>query len=239
MLVVPQSGQVKFVSASGEETILLNDTTHISDQTSACGDGRHIVFRRVNRTGSVAVNLWRMDANGSNVTQLTFGQNDREPACTRDGTWVYYTDQTDRQTVKRVSIEGGKPETVVNEPVGQFDVSPDGKWIASVDVGEADHKLTIRMDPTGGGKPTLQDADPRITSAPVFAADGKSFVYVVREKGVDNLWSQTLDGKNRKALTNFSQDSIFRYGYSQDGKQIAVERGNIESDAFLFHDTSK
>src|SRR5579863_2965908 len=239
MLVVPQSGQVKFVSASGDETILLNETTHISDQTSACGDGRHIVFRRVNRTGGAAVNLWRMDSNGSNVTQLTFGQNDREPACTRDGKWVYYTDQTDRQTVKRVSIEGGKPETVVNEPVGQFDVSPDGKWIASVDVGEADHKLTIRMDPTGGGKPTLQDADPRITSTPVFASDGKSFVYVVREKGVDNLWSQTLDGKNRKALTNFNKDLIIRYGYSQDGKQIAIERGNIESDAFLFHDTSK
>jgi hypothetical protein len=32
---------------------------------------------------------------------------------------------------------------------------------------------------------------------------------------------------------------IFRYAYSQDGKQIAIERGNIESDAFLFHDAAK
>jgi len=238
-LVIPQAGQVKFVAPNGDETMLLNDTAHISDQTSSCGDGRHIVFRRVNRTAGAAVNLWRMDMNGSNVTQLTFGQNDREPSCTRDGKWVYYTDQTDRQTIKRVSTEGGKPEMVVNEPVGQFDVSPDGKWIASVDVSEADHKLSIRMDPTGGGKPTLQVADPRISSVPVFAPDGKSLVYVVKEKGVDNLWSQTLDGKNRKALTNFSKDLIFRYAFSHDGKQIAIERGNIESDAFLFHDTSK
>jgi eukaryotic-like serine/threonine-protein kinase len=238
-LIVPQAGQVKFVSANGDETMLLNDTGHISDQTNGCGDGRYIVFRRVNRTGSAGVNLWRMDANGSNVTQLTFGQNEREPSCTRDGKWVYYTDQTDRQTVKRVSIDGGKPETVVNEPVGQFDVSPDGKWIASTEVGEADHKLSIRLDPTGGGKPTLEDADPRMTSPPIFAPDGKSIVYVVREKGVDNLWSQTLNGMSRKALTNFTKDLIFRYAYSQDGKQIAIERGNIESDAFLFHDTSK
>jgi tricorn protease-like protein len=64
-------------------------------------------------------------------------------------------------------------------------------------------------------------------------------VYVVREKGVDNLWSQSLDGKNRKQLTNFAKDLILRYAYSKDGKQIAIERGNFESDAFLFRDTSK
>jgi serine/threonine protein kinase/Tol biopolymer transport system component len=238
-LIVPQAGQIKLVGANGEETPLLNDTDYISDQASACGDGRHIVFRRVNRAGTAAVHLWQMNANGSSVTQLTSGQNDREPVCTRDGKWVYYTDQTDRQTVKRVPIDGGAPQTIVNEPVGQFDLSADGKWIASVEVAEADHKLKIRLDPTAGGKPTYADADPRMSSPPLFGPDGKSIVYVAREKGVDNLWSQALDGTNRKQLTTFDKDLIFRYEYSQDGKQIAIERGNIEADAFLLRDTSK
>src|SRR5262249_37180884 len=157
-----------------------------------------IVFRRVSRTGSAAVHLWRMDSNGTNPVELTKGQNDRAPSCTRDGKWVYYTDQTDRQTVKRVPIEGGAAQTVVNEAVSQFDLSPDGKWIASTEVGEADHKLKIRMDPAAGGKPKLVEADRRMSSAPIFAPDGRSIVYVVREKGVDNLWSQSLDGTNRK-----------------------------------------
>jgi Tol biopolymer transport system component len=78
-----------------------------------------------------------------------------------------------------------------------------------------------------------------MSSAPLFGPDGKSIVYVAREKGVDNLWSQALDGSNRKQLTSFDKDLIFRYAFSQDGKQIAIERGNIESDAFLFRDTSK
>jgi serine/threonine protein kinase/Tol biopolymer transport system component len=238
-LILPQAGQIKLVGASGEETTLLNDTNYISDQTRACGDGRYIVFRRVNRAGTAAVNLWRMDANGSNVTQLTPGQNDREPVCTRDGKWVYYTDQTDHQTVKRVPIDGGAPQTIVNESVGQFDLSADGKWIASNQVNEADHKLKIRLDPTAGGKPAYADADSRMVSPPLFGPDGKSIVYVVREKGVDNLWSQALDGTNRKQLTTFDKDLIFRYEYSQDGKQIAIERGNIEADAFLLRDTSK
>jgi len=238
-LILPQAGQVKSVGANGEETMLLNDTNYISDQTSACGDGRYIVFRRVSRAGTAAVHLWRMDANGSNVTQLTSGQNDREPVCTRDGKWVYYTDQTDHQTVKRVSIDGGAAQTIVGEPVGQFDLSADGKWIASVEVGEADHKQKIRLDPAAGGKPTYADADARMSSPPLFAPDGKSIVYVAREKGVDNLWSQALDGTNRKQLTTFDKDLIFRYEYSRDGKLIAIERGNIEADAFLLRDTSK
>jgi serine/threonine protein kinase/Tol biopolymer transport system component len=238
-LILPQAGQVKSVGADGEETMLLNDTNYISDQTSACGDGRYIVFRRVSRAGTAAVHLWRMDANGSNVAQLTSGQNDREPVCTRDGKWVYYTDQTDHQTVKRVSIDGGAAQTIVSEPVGQFDLSADGKWIASVEVGEADHKLKIRLDPAAGGKPMYADADARMSSPPLFGPDGKSIVYVAREKGVDNLWSQALDGTNRKQLTRFDKDLIFRYEYSQDGKLIAIERGNIEADAFLLRDTSK
>jgi serine/threonine protein kinase len=238
-LILPQAGQLKMATTAGNETVLLNDTSHISDQASACADGRYIVFRRVNRTGAAAVNLWRMDAKASTVSQLTTGQNDREPVCSPDSKWVYYTDQADNRYVKRVPTAGGAPETVVQSPVGQFELSPDGKLISSLDVREEDHKLMIRLDPTDGGKTTYVDADSRMTSTPVFAPDGGSIVYVVREKGVDNLWEQSLDGKNRKQLTAFPKDLIFRYAYSKDGKQIAIERGNIESDAFLFHDTSK
>jgi len=238
-LIVAQSGQLKMVTTAGNETVLLNDTTHISDQASACADGRYIVFRRVNRTGAAVVNLWRMDVTGSNVSQLTAGQNDREPVCSPDSKWVYYIDQADNRYVKRVAVGGGAAETVVKSPVAAFDLSPDGKLVSSWDVREEDHKLMIRLDPTDGGKTTDVDADSRMTSAPMFSPDGKSIVYVVREKGVDNLWEQSLDGKNRKQLTTFPKDLIFRYAFSKDGKQIAIERGNIESDAFLFHDTSK
>ena len=238
-LILPQGGVVKSVTPDGQETTLLSDAAYISDQTSGCGDGKYIVFRRVSRTGSAAVHLWRMDANGSNVTQITNGQNDRMPRCTRDGKWVYYVDQADGQVIKRVAIEGGAAQTVVNEAIGDFDLSPDGKWISSFEVAEADHKLQIRMDPTAGGKPTHVDADSRMNSVPMFAPDGKSLVYIVRERGVDNLWKQALDGKDRKAVTSFTKDLIFRYEYSLDGKQIAIERGNRDSDAFILRDTTK
>ena len=43
----------------------------------------------------------------------------------------------------------------------------------------------------------------------------------------------------RKPLTSFDKDLIFRYAVSRDGKQIAMERGSIEADAFILRDVSK
>jgi hypothetical protein len=40
-------------------------------------------------------------------------------------------------------------------------------------------------------------------------------------------------------FTFFPKDLVFRYAYSKDGTQIAIERGNIESDAFLFYESAK
>ena len=94
-------------------------------------------------------------------------------------------------------------------------------------------------DSTEGQPTRYLEADQRIQSGPVFTPDSKSLVYSVREKGVDNLWIEGLGGTARRPLTNFTKDIILRYAYSPDGKQIALERGEIESDAYLFRDTSK
>jgi eukaryotic-like serine/threonine-protein kinase len=237
-LLVPQGNDIKAVTPEGTETVLRSDPEHISDQVAACG--RHyIVFRRVNRGGSAAVNLWRMDSNGSNLVQLTSGLNEREPACSPDGRWVYFVDQTENRFLKRVPTEGGTPQVVVKSPIGLFDLSPDGKWLVSVDIREEDHRLLYRLDSTEGQPTRYLEADQRILSGPVFTPDSKSVVYSVREKGVDNLWLQGLGGTEPRPLTNFSKNIILRYAYSPDGKQIALERGQIESDAYLFKDTSK
>ena len=55
---------------------------------------------------------------------------------------------------------------------------------------------------------------------------------------MDNLWSQALDGSNRKPPTSFEKDLIFRYAFSPDGKQIPMERGSIETDALILRDTT-
>ena len=239
-LVLPQSGEIKFVSLNGAEKTVFSDNKHIADQVSACGGGRYLVFRQLARTSAASSNLWRMNMDGSDQRQLTSGLSDHTPTCSKDGRWVYYVDNNDNRYLKRVSIDGGSPETIVNFSLGYYALSPDGKQVASLEVRELDHKLMLRLDSTEAHHMVYHDMDQRaLEEGLAFSPDGKAVVYHVREKGVDNLWAQSLDGSASKPLTHFTADKIFRFNFSPDGSQIAIERGESESDVVLLKDTSK
>ena len=72
-------------------------------------------------------NLWRMTTSGADSKQLTSGSADSDPFCSADGKWVYYVDYTRNQALKRVSLDGGSPETILSPANGITQFSPDGK----------------------------------------------------------------------------------------------------------------
>jgi serine/threonine protein kinase len=239
-LLVPQDGHLKAITAKGEETTLYSDPKHFPNEAVVCGGGQYIVFRQVGSSSGVSANLWRMDLNGTNPKQLTSGRNEQDPACAKDSNWVYYVDNMDNRYVKRISVDGGSPETVVKYSVGSYSLSPDGKEIVSFEVREMDHKLMLRVDNVETQKMAYSDIDQRALPDKLsFTPDGKAVVYVVREKGVDNFWLQPLDGMSHRQLTHFKKDKNFRFQYSPDGSKIAMECGEVESDAVLLHDASK
>ena len=119
------------------------------------------------------------------------------------GNWVYYVDNADNRYVKRISVDGGSPETVVKHATGAYSLSPDGKEIVSLELRELDHKLMLRVDNVETHQMAYSDVDQRaLPNEIAYAPDGKGVVYVVREKGVDNLWLQPLDGKAHRQLTH-------------------------------------
>jgi len=61
----------------------------------------------------------------------------------------------------------------------------------------------------------------------------------VREKGVDNLWVQPLDGSARRQLTHFTSERISGYAYSKDAARLAVGRGHADSDAVLLRNVPR
>jgi serine/threonine protein kinase len=239
-LVLPQAGDIKLVNPAGGEKVVFSDSKHIPDQVAVCGDGRYLVFRQLARTTASSANLWRANLDGSDQRQLTSGLSDQAPTCAKSGPWVYYTDTNDNGYLKRVSLDGGSPETVVNFSMGYYALSPDGKNAASLEVRELDHKLMLRLDSTEAHRMVYHDIDQRaLPDGLAFAPDGKAVVYIVREKGVDNLWSQPLDGSATKQLTHFKKEKISRFVFSPDGSQLAIERGEKEADVVLLKDTSK
>lgn len=226
-----------------------NKNTLLSDPVSnvihpvGCPGGRYVLITWSNHNANKRVNIWRVGTDGSNPKQLTSGVTDVGGVCSPDGEWVYY-ENLDTLHVFRVPIAGGTPEQVpgtdglASSP--GLDFSADGKllvfFMPSKDPKATGKLVLVPLD--AGPKPQVRflDPDPRFVESPKFAPGGKALVYVIHEKGTDNLWLQPLDGSPGRQITNFQGDAIQYYQFAPDGKTLGVMRTHTESDVVLLHD---
>jgi eukaryotic-like serine/threonine-protein kinase len=240
------------ISADGaNKTTLLSDRAAQILQPTSCQNGRYIVFNWASHSAGNKVNIWRVNADGSNPKQLTDGLQDIQPACSPDGKWVFYDDVQDIQ-IKRVSMDGGTPEIVPGTTVpGGFyhyglTIAPDGKVLAFLTTGgeslilhQIDHQIAL-VPLDAGPQPLTRmlNPDPRVADAPQFTPDGKAVIYPIREAGTDNLWLQPLDGSRGHQITQFKSDGISSFRFSPDGKNIGLLHSHTESDVVLLRDES-
>ncbi|HYS23756.1 MAG TPA: hypothetical protein VER56_07460, partial [Candidatus Eisenbacteria bacterium] len=232
-ILLIQAPDIRMVSPGGVDRVVFSDAHYPMDQVASCGNGRYVVFRSGGRSGGAEVNFWRVDSNGTNLMRLTSGLNERVPVCSNDGKWLYYIDAGENHFLKRVAIDGGTPVTIIKFPSEPYDLSPDGKSVATFEARESSHTPMLVTYSVEDGKKLSFEFDPRGLPSLAFMPSGKAILYAVREKGVDNLWVQPLDGSARRQLTHFTSEKIGGYKYSKDGTRLAVGRGHADSDAVL------
>ncbi|MFY9804035.1 MAG: protein kinase [Candidatus Acidiferrales bacterium] len=240
-------GRLERISLDGRNTVEISNGSALQIfRPRACPMGRYIVFAGTGAPDSSKVNIWRMDADGANVKQLSFGAAEVGPNCSADGQWVYFSDLIN-QHFMRVPVDGGKAEMIPGSDVPGvalvgpgIAVSRDGRFLAfgAVNSGRSsDLKIgLLDLRVAKGPQLRLLDADRRIVSVTQFAPDGSALVYIIRENGAENLWLQPLDGSAGHAVTNFGSDGIQNFEYSPDGKQLGVLRSHTESDVVILHD---
>ena len=238
-IVLIQGHDLRVVNPTGGDRVIFSDARFPMDEVISCADGRYFVFRPIGRSGGAEANFWRIDSNGTNLKRLTFGLNERVPTCTKDGKWLYYLDAGENHFLKRIPLDGGTPETITRASSEPYDISPDGKTVATFEVRDADHAVLLDLYSIADGKRTSMEFDPRGLPALKFLPSGKGVVYQVREKGVVNLWVPPLDGSPRRQLTHFTSERISDFLYSKDGSQLALERGHAETDAVLLRSMPK
>jgi Tol biopolymer transport system component len=234
-LLVVQGPDIRMVNPAGGDRVVFSEPRYPMDQVISCANGRYIVFRTLRRSGGAEANFWRVDSNGTNLTRITLGLNERVPACWNDGKWLYYLDAAENHSLKRIPLEGGSPETIIKAPSEPYALSPDDNTVATFDVRETDHTIMLVLYSLVDGKKSSLEFDQRSLPVLAFLPSGKALAYVVREKGVDNLWIQPLDGTPRRQLTHFTAERIAGYAFSKDGSQLGIKRGHSESDAVLLH----
>jgi len=132
---------------------------------------------------------------------------------------IRHTRISKAQRSQFVSTPGG--ETVV---LGTYDFKAQRPTISLVSLDSGQVLRTFEYDSRHQGQPR-------------FSPDGKGIVYPVREKGLDNLWLQPLDGGPGRQLTNFGSLKIYSYQWSPDGKSLALVRGDSPSDLVLIQNS--
>jgi eukaryotic-like serine/threonine-protein kinase len=210
-----------------------------------CPDG-HIVFGALSAT-KIEGHIFRADADGGNVKELTQGKFDYLPVCSADSKTVLYADADSK--FDRVGIEGGASQQFPDYAnFGRITISPDGKLAAIITnrPGETKEKIGL-FSPDFSQPIRLLDFERNrvqygsvLGDEPIlFKPDGSGIVYPIRQGQTDNLWLQHLDGSSGKQLTDFKSEFIRNFDYSYDGKQLAIIRGHRESDVVLIRDSEK
>ncbi len=238
-LLIGQGSSIREISPNGEHKgEIASDKESAAMEPSGCSDG-HLVFAR-GILKTLSVNIWGSEADGTGLHRLTEGKRDMFPMCSPDSKTVFYIDMTVPAYMK-VSIDGGQPERVTKELAevnASYDIARDGKTVV---LGTHDFKSQrpaislISLD--SGQVLRILEYDPRHRGQLRFSPDGKGIVYPVREKGVDNLWLQPLDGGPGRQLTNFGSLKIYSYQWSPDRKSLALVCGDSPSDLVLIQNS--
>jgi hypothetical protein len=240
-LLAEQYPSIRVLDANGEiKGEIGSEKDSSAMQPSGCSDG-HVVFARA-MAKTQGASIWRSEADGSGLRRITEGRRDFFPLCSPDGKTVFYED-TAAAAYMKVTIDGGKPERVSGDYAANaegYDISRDGKMavLGTYDFKSQKPNISLASLETGRTSRTFE-YDSRHRGTLRFSPDGKGIVYPIREKGVDNLWVQPLDGGPGRQFTNFTALKIYWYQWSPDGKSLALVRGDSPSDLVLIQDSQR
>jgi len=222
------SGQKQLTTANSGSIYHTNTFQSISP------DGRYIFFTSDRVTG--VPHVWRMNADGSDLKQITKGAGESSQQFTPDGKSIVYLDTVEK-TLSKISIDGGSPTKLNDRCDGRSVVSPDGKLVAFRYQSEphADYQIAIISIDGGPILKTLEVPSTAEARQLLWTPDGRALVYIDTRAGISNLWSIPVDGGAPPAkLTDFHADRIYWFDFSRDGKWVAFSRGNTNTDVVLF-----
>jgi len=115
-LVSDQANVLNVVDpANGNKTVIPGES--VSGAPWVCAQTGVIVFVKFLQG---IQNVWKTDALGTNLKQVTNGKLDSAPVCSPDGQSVFFVDQSSESKLAKAPIDGGERQVVSDLPMSVF-----------------------------------------------------------------------------------------------------------------------
>ena len=179
--------------------------------------------------------IYLMDADGSNVQRLTFNSaDDFVPVWAPKGTRIAFTSKRDNNDeIYLMNADGSNQKNISNNAAADSRPcwSPDGKKIAfTSNRGDKPEDYNIYVMGADGNNQTRLTDDPAFDSDPAWSPDGSKIAFSSNRTGNFEVHVMNADGSQQ---TNISRGPSFsgKPVWSPDGKKIAFtsnRSGNFE-----------
>lgn len=190
------------------------------------GEKAGVVFTQISEKERIP-HIWRVDADGGGLRQLTEGKGEFLGALSLDGGIAVFSKVDEPAVVWSLSpVAGGEAKRLASNTTGDAaSISPDGRLVGYRDFTTVQGRIYARLVviPSGGGEPVAKILLPPGATFSSWSPDSKSMTYIDRNKGW-NLMRQPIAGGEPTELTRFTDGVTTGFAWSPDGAHMAVVR---------------
>jgi serine/threonine protein kinase len=204
-----------------------------------CQDG-HILFTAIPKDGGEP-RLFRMNGDGSEITQLTDAGRVRAPFCTPDSQKAYFTIRSEADDLLAalwsVPLAGRTPRKEFEaHTFRSFLLTRDAKFVGLI----VAHNLTESLEIVDLTAFRIVHRLPLDLSSegtsPLFSPDGKAIVDAAISKGGNTLRYQPIDGSPAHIMIDPTHNTITDFVWSPSGSKLGVLQLRKSSDVVLITD---
>jgi DNA-binding winged helix-turn-helix (wHTH) protein/Tol biopolymer transport system component len=229
-----QSQFLATVKSDGSGARDLTGPGHFDSVLTISADGRYVLFH--SNRGS-AIDIWRMDRDGANLKQLTFGGQGYHPAPSPDGRWVYYKSLLDGSgALFRVPMDGGEPERVTEGAAWWTSFSPDGRYFAASYMTDQVRLAIFSAKTNELIKQFELPKNGTLYMGSRWTPDSKAVTFRDKNYG---YWIQPIDGGEPRRLEGLPKERLYNFSWSRDGRWIAFVRGPEIRDVVLIENVAQ
>ncbi|HJQ38485.1 MAG TPA: hypothetical protein VKB93_15210, partial [Thermoanaerobaculia bacterium] len=245
-LDVGPDGSIAFVSldsgtydlwvadANGANARRLTNDAWSEAQPSFTPDGKTIVFGMYGSNAAVR----RIAADGSErrSTEIAAVTAFDAPALSPDGKTIVFR-TLDSNALVKMPLAGGVAMAITDTSIdpSRPAISPDGTRVACYCQPPPDWSFRLCIVPMTGGLP-LRTIEASVTTSHSmirWTPDGKALLVNTLIGGGHNVWKIPLDGSAPEALTQFTDQLLFAFDLTPDGKALIASRGELTRDAVM------